>query len=156
VDVMNLKQFVGRMAEMGGPMDRFLSEHGTLADGHALPKPYRRGESGFCFQNAALLAMMDDSLTYVEGYGAVEDLGSIPVHHAWCVTRDGTVIDTTWDDGICQYLGVTIPTDLLRSELLRIKHYGVLLVKGRFNERFAKRWRNVRKRDGLSAARPVS
>jgi hypothetical protein len=33
-----------------------------------------------------------DKYSYVEGYA----MGVIPVHHAWCVDKDGNVIDTTW------------------------------------------------------------
>lgn len=154
---MNLRQLVGRCAELGGSFDQFLIEHGTMFTGHRLPKKYWRGPAGQCFQNAALLALDDADLTYVEGYGAIESLGSIPMHHAWCVTKRGKVIDPTWKSERCEYFGVPVPEPLLRAELLRTKHYGLLFVKGRFNDRFARRWRSQSERGGTGqpAERPV-
>lgn len=125
-----LKQHLEMCAKLGARVDAFLLEFGGEYQSRELPAKYKAGKLGRCFENAALLAMANDSLTYVEGYAAIENLGSIPVHHAWCIDSNCHVVDVTWpSDEKKDYIGIPIPVEVLRSELLRLKQYGVLWVK---------------------------
>ena len=73
----------------------------TFAGPHAEPKQ--------CFSNALTLAHDNPALTYVEG----RCMGIIPFDHAWCVDRDGFVVDptlTNHDGRIKAYWGVPFIT----------------------------------------------
>ena len=82
----------------------------------------KRGQMGECFRNAALMALGDPDLEYVEGYafGTV-----VPVHHAWVVNRKDEVLDPTWPDG-SDYFGVIISPTMLRKMMAETRMYGVL------------------------------
>lgn len=88
------------------------------------PRTLRKGRNHYCFANATRLALdWPDHLVYCEGYA----LGIIPVHHAWCVTRRGTVIDPTWNDANQhQYYGVPINVSYLRESIRKYGVYGVI------------------------------
>jgi hypothetical protein len=78
-----------------------------------------------CFSNAAALAARAQ-LDYVEGYGLT---AGVPIHHAWCVGRRGSVqadqvYDPTWDwsrrqlrGGGSALVGVRIPLGALFAAL---------------------------------------
>lgn len=74
----------------------YVLEHGQLwkQPAPALPPNIKRMTPKLCFDNAYRLAVKHKTLQYVEGYAA----RFIAVHHAWCVTADGTVIDPTWEN----------------------------------------------------------
>ena len=109
----------------------FLLEHGR--DYPTGPQTYagRRDPAKRCFMNATLLALGDDSLTYVEGRVSVCGLA---IEHAWCVDADGIVIDTTLApsptdgtrDRITGYFGIPFQTDYLRKASLLNGVYGLL------------------------------
>lgn len=61
-----------------------------------------------CFENAALRALRDETLSYVEGYACTEVL-PLPIHHAWLVDPQGRVLDPTWES-LGSYLGLVFPT----------------------------------------------
>jgi hypothetical protein len=87
------------------------------------PKSLRKGRNHYCFANATRLALNCPSLIYCEGYA----LGIIPVHHAWVVTRRGTVIDPTWNDANQhEYYGVPINHSYLRKSILEYGVYGLI------------------------------
>lgn len=88
------------------------------------PKSIRKGRNGYCFANATRLALSHPKyLVYCEGYA----FGVFPVHHAWCVTRRGTVIDPTWNDSIQhQYYGVPIKHSYLTGSIRDYGVYGVI------------------------------
>ena len=81
---------------------------------------FPKGTIKECFRNAYLLAVEHD-LTYCEGYA----MGIIPTLHAWCLDKDGHVIDITWKDGI-EYIGVMFSTKYVNKILLERKSYGVI------------------------------
>jgi hypothetical protein len=89
------------------------------------------GEPQMCYANAAHRVFDDPSLTYVEGKVAVY---GVPIDHAWCVTKDGVVIETTLGpakkdntfDRIGGYYGVPFLTEYLRRAVLRNNVYGLL------------------------------
>ncbi len=106
-----------------GFMDMIYQE-GRFFDNSKCIDQYEKGEECQCYRNAALLMMEHPELTYVEGYacGAV-----LPVHHAWCVTKQGEVIDTTWpyhEEDL--YYGIPINREFLLGNMLRTKRYGIL------------------------------
>ncbi len=139
-----LRQFVLLCADLGSRFDQFIIEHGVAYCGRRLPRRYSYGAERYCFMNAANLAIAQDDLTYVEGYGLISRLG-IPMHHAWCIDAKGKVIDTTWRDIKVDYIGVPIPAKLLISELLRSKTYALLYDRhDRVNQRFIDRWKRSR------------
>jgi hypothetical protein len=60
-----------------------------------------------CYANAQrLVGEHPRKLIYCEGLAVPARTGS-PVDHAWCVSRQGWVLDPTWDDGLA-YFGVPI------------------------------------------------
>ena len=101
----------------------------VLQHGHnwtAIPFPQgrfklRRGRMKRCFQNAFNWAQeFPQDLTYVEGYAC----RIIPIHHAWCVDRDGNVIDPTWkNQQDCEYFGVPFSLKFVRDTILRTRMY---------------------------------
>lgn len=118
---------VAGYARLGHPalMQRFILRRGILSPGAPLPPGVGRGQKKSCFKNAARLSQSDLSLTYVEGY-VHTDL-PILIHHAWCVTGDGTVIDTTLDDPEdAHYFGVPFTFGQLAYEMNRTGVYGLL------------------------------
>jgi hypothetical protein len=89
--------------------------HGREYTPRLLPKKYRRGFPGRCFQNAIELARRDD-LVYVEGFAG--RVGPIPLLHAWCVEpRSNFVIDPTWVEELgTTYLGVPIRLEFRKAQ----------------------------------------
>ena len=103
----------------------FVLKHGRLwRTTPLLQREFRfhRGEMKQCYRNAAMAAMSDNRLTYVEGYAD----SIIPIPHAWCVTARGLVVELTWEKPGAEYYGVPFKTKFLREELLRNKVYGLI------------------------------
>lgn len=58
-----------------------------------------------CFRNATVMALENPDLYYCEGYAFKPSLG-IPIHHGWCVTNQGKIVDPTWETPEqCFYIG---------------------------------------------------
>ncbi len=115
-------QFRSRLKETTaaycGSMDVVL-QHGRHWECYS-PTKFSRDERGQCFANAQRLAMMYEDLTYVEGYA----MSIIPLHHGWCVDRDGRVVDTTWGMGEPrEYFGVPINTRYIRKIVFAGRSY---------------------------------
>lgn len=96
--IEELKQALKKTADakktMGGVcIEEFVLKHGKSYRRRVLPSGIRRGGITQPFANALSLARENPEIyTYVEGYAA----GSMPTLHAWCVDKDGFVIDPTW------------------------------------------------------------
>lgn len=110
----------------GGPMvgDYYCLEDFVLQNGidfgARMPHRFKMGRAGYCYANASRLSARA-GLIYCEGYA----LGIIPVMHAWCVDRDGNVIDNTWRTGV-SYYGIAIKRTYVAKALLRQKTYGII------------------------------
>jgi len=86
-----------------------------------------------CFYNSQMFVLSSEGATYYEGYAFTF---FFPFHHAWVVV-DGKVVDFTLEavdlverrdnlkpagpDEVTAYLGVGIPTDVLRKYVLKYK-----------------------------------
>lgn len=108
----------------------FISQHGR---GYPVgPQTFARiyGEARECFMNAAQLAIDDPSMTYVEGMVGVY---GVPIDHAWCVTPDGVVVETTLEPAkegcIGHYFGVPFRTDYVMKAAFKNKVYGLLSMR---------------------------
>lgn len=128
---MHIREFVQHeydaWQKLGGCdyMRAFLLECGEEYIG-AKPTT-KRGTPKQCFANAGDMALYSPHLTYCEGLAWRPNGIPIAIHHAWLVTDDGTVVDPTWQDcGDCEYLGVTVDKETLRSRILETKMWGVL------------------------------
>ena len=86
-----------------------------------LPKGFKHGKMGRCFQNA--FRLMEKGLVYVEGI-AVPACTNFPVHHGWCVDELGNVFDSTWRDGIA-YFGVHLNKRFVYQRAMRRGKYGI-------------------------------
>lgn len=90
---------------------QFVYFHGREFTPCSDHKKYFRKHSrmGACYSNAQrLVKKFPDDLTYAEGFASTLIDGCLypPVGlHAWAITRDGEVIDPTWDNGV-DYFGV--------------------------------------------------
>lgn len=96
-------------------VEDFLLQHGrTWTRPKTPPLQVVRGLPKNCYNNAMLLALSHRTLTYVEGYARS---GVLPVHHAWCVTPEGLVVDNTWnfDRDEEEYFGVAFTTEALKA-----------------------------------------
>ncbi len=73
-----------------------------------------------CFRNAALVALTHPEIEYVEGMSS----HIIPVHHAWNLLPDGSIVDCTWC-GIQsivgapgdEYVGIVVPKEVLLERM---------------------------------------
>jgi len=86
----------------------------------------KRGEVHGCFMNAFHLAYENPAMTYVEGKVSCHGL---PLDHAWCVDKDGFVIDPTLEDKgqTLEYFGVPLRTDYVQKAFVWNGHYCSLL-----------------------------
>ena len=100
----------------------FLLIHGQAFTPPTRPRPkgMRKGSDKQCFSNATNAAYWDNH-RYVEGYAT----SFIPVHHAWVLDGDGTLIETTWAKPGDAYFGVVFPQDIVDLSMLLTGFYGV-------------------------------
>jgi hypothetical protein len=75
----------------------FLLQRGQFYQAQPLPKGFRRGRAKQCYDNSFNLTRKKAELSYCEGFvtysfgkGETDE-----AEHAWCVAKDGKVIDVT-------------------------------------------------------------
>lgn len=110
-----------------------LAMHGKVWLGSHLPARYTRGMAKACYQNTWAKVARSKTLIYCEGYGVSADLG-VPMMHAWAYDPDTrSVIETTWKTDpehpfLHAYLGLAIPTDIVREARARSRRQDIISV----------------------------
>ncbi|OGC89255.1 MAG: hypothetical protein A2W25_04305 [candidate division Zixibacteria bacterium RBG_16_53_22] len=105
-----------------GCPEEFVLKNGRQWTPAPLPPDIPRMTVKECFRNAAMLALEHPELTYVEGYA----LSIISTHHAWCVDKEGRVVDPTWPEVGTEYYGVPFDKAWLFRELHKMEYYGLI------------------------------
>lgn len=108
-----------------GPRD-FVLQLGSGFPWRPLPDGMRMRAAKQCYENAARLTLREPKkFLYVEGIA----LGVIaPVPHAWCIDREGYVVDPTWRNvDERRYFGVPFETSYLRRRLYETVEHGALI-----------------------------
>ena len=75
----------------------FLLQRGRFYQAQSLPKGFRRGRAQQCYDNSFNLTFKYPELSYCEGF-VTYSFGkgeTDKAEHAWCVAKDGKVIDVT-------------------------------------------------------------
>lgn len=124
-----LEEWVQKWAALGNAalLYRFVLRNGEVQQGSPLPTGTPKLEAKQCFSNATRAVLfLDQPVTYCEGIAMSTRLG-LPIHHAWCVTDEGVVLDQTWshpEEAV--YMGVKFDREELQRETLRLGSYGLL------------------------------
>lgn len=99
-------------------LHRYVLANGKFYKPAKLPSKYRRGTIKFCYGNSLHRVRSHPELTYVEGF-AYTGPGFPAFDHAWCVTEDGTVVDTTLPKVGVAYFGVAFDRETVLRHLER-------------------------------------
>lgn len=103
----------GQRANAHRSQHAFILEHGRSMT-YGRTRIY--GPVKQCYANAFRLSMDDPSMTYCEGY---TETHGIPIEHAWCIDKDGKVVETTIrEKEPREYFGVPIKPDHLRRTII--------------------------------------
>lgn len=104
-------------------VQQWIAEHGR-AWGPRVERLYdvRHMVQNACFANAIALMQRDLDLRYCEGVASFGGL-QISIHHSWCVTSAGEVVDSTWPDGT-DYFGVAFGRNYVSRRHARMHSKG--------------------------------
>jgi hypothetical protein len=88
-------------------LEDFLLQHGSFFRRRALLDGVQPMMLKQCFENAYRLAVRTPAVHYVEGMALIHGL---PVHHGWCIDREGNTVDPTWTGEMLglSYFGVEL------------------------------------------------
>lgn len=122
-DEMQQKAVGDRMKVKGmRSMYGFVLEHGrpmTLKK----DSKHKRGQMGKCFKNAVEFATSGRMVRYCEGFA----MGVIPTLHAWCIDREGRVLDPTWPYPDASYWGVPFKIEYVLRRVVESECYVSML-----------------------------
>lgn len=109
-----------------GKVASFCLRHGTLSTSSPLPRGIKKGVVKECLKNAGRLALDSQGcLTYCEGWAQMPAHRGLTTYHAWCLDRQGNVVDPTWAHKVGhEYLGVPIKTSALLQQVLLTEQWG--------------------------------
>jgi hypothetical protein len=127
---MTLRERLTEQADCWGQMGvPSLLERFVLRNGREFTPAKRIGRkrrAKMCFSNSTDFVIQKRQGTYVEGYALSLKFPLMPIHHAW-VTMDGDdAMDLTLNAEDYEYFGVVFDNLTLKSELLKLKRYGLL------------------------------
>ena len=106
---------------------RYVAAFGEEHKAAPLPDDVERGTPKECYKNASLLVLEHTELDYAEGFAKSDRTGELTFMHAWGVTKDGAVVDPTWDNPEKgKYFGVRYERSKYLQYLYKAKVYGVL------------------------------
>lgn len=125
-----LKQYLDWSANIGDPIAKLGLEFGRRWNNSKLPDDVKRGQPKQCYRQARALALdQPERFIYVEGYAFHES--PVPIHHAWCVDKNGNVADPTWaytERAI--YCGVAFVHEALNEKIYNLNEWGFLGTPG--------------------------
>jgi hypothetical protein len=106
----------------------YLEKHGQEFEAAPLPDGVARRDPGQCYLNATGLILAHQELDYAEGIAYASNLPKeMGFLHAWGVTKDGKVVDPTWDNPEkARYFGVRYDRAKYLSHIMKTEVYGVL------------------------------
>jgi predicted ABC-type ATPase len=133
-----LTDFVDKVSNMQeNSIYGVVKRHGKFYTPKELPKKYKLGKPKLCYMNAYYLASAHDELQYVEGL-AIPDFADIPIEHAWCVDKNGNVVDNTWKPAGNVYYGVPFEDEFISSVLVETGMFGVITYQSKaFRDKYA-------------------
>jgi len=110
-------------------IEDYVAAYGEEFTPAPLPEDVERGPMGQCYRNATLLVLSrpDLDLDFAEGFAQSAGTGDLSFMHAWAVTKDGKVLDPTWDkpEG-GKYFGVRYDRRAYLKGIEKRKYYGVI------------------------------
>jgi len=112
----------------------FILTNGRQWETQALPEDFQRGIPKECFSNSQQLLLehhvqlLDESLTYVEGFACHAGGLNFPVHHGWLVDEHQRVVDVTWNNPKdSAYFGVPFQTSYVLEQVRNTNMWSSLL-----------------------------
>lgn len=121
-------------------LEALVLNHGRFMPYAPLPDSVEQGFIKECFTCSQDLVFAHSELTYVEGYATHERL-PLAVPHAWAITQEGAVVDSTWrlEGGL--YFGIALNKnwmlDFLGNRLSQGNNTHRGIFEGNYQESFS-------------------
>jgi hypothetical protein len=110
------KKMLAQSGFQWGCIEHLVQVCGRTYESAKLSRKYSKGQPKLCFGNSAQLALSEDDLLYVEGFGLLKD-SHFPIHHAWnCRIGSNKAIDVTTTN-LESYFGMPFRREYLLKRL---------------------------------------